>query len=129
MITKNNEENLICDSYKNRYNLVRLLSNFDFNLDPSDTRIKTIQISSVRLRSHNGYYSLIINISKEEINLLDYIKIYNLEVCEVELSINFYDDKSIFVQVRSDSTSDSKSHPVINKYLENWGILESNLKN
>lgn len=115
------KEDLIKHNLKSRYNLKKLLNNFNLPTDPKD-KIKDVRLACVYLKSYNGNYSISLRIANRNQKISDIIKLNDLAVKAVELNVIFYDKKPILVKLRSFSDKNNKLNPLISKYLCHWGL-------
>ncbi|MFT5703513.1 MAG: hypothetical protein ACI9TO_000884 [Rickettsiales bacterium] len=135
MITSNNNEVLFKKSFNISHKLENLISNFDFCTDPKDG-IKDVRINGIKVVSTCENYDFYFTVSDDSKTLLDTIREKNISidypvVKEIDLSVIFYEgflDKRkqrISVKVKYfDHSEVATTNPIINKYLENWGLVQ-----
>lgn len=136
MIINNNNEVFIRKSFNISHKLSKLIDGFKFHSDPRDG-IKDVKIKDITVVSPCESYdfSFVVNDNKKAI--LDAIKAKNistrcLAVKAIGLDVIFYDGflggnkKKIPVKINYFSqTKPVFEYPIINKYLEIWGLMKA----
>ncbi len=135
-ITMHKNEVLFRKSFNISQNFEKLIDGFKFSTDPRDG-IKDVKIKDVTVVSPCESYDFSFAINDNKKAIFDAIKAKNLStkclaVKEIGLDVLFYEgflDKRknrIPVKIRYFSqTKTMIKNPVINKYLESWGLLEA----
>ena len=126
--------------FKKSFNISRsfekLIDGFKFSTDPRDG-IKDVKIKDVTVVSPCESYDFSFAINDNKKAIFDAMKAKNISarclvVKEIALDIVFYDGvldkkKNNKIPVKISYFNQHKTaseHPVINKYLESWGLLE-----
>jgi Tat protein secretion system quality control protein TatD with DNase activity len=132
----NKNEVLFRKSFNISQNFEKLIDGFKFSTDPRDG-IKDVKIKDVTVVSPCESYDFSFAVNDNKKAILDAIKAKNistrcLAVKEIGLDVTFYegflDKKKNMIPVKIKYFSNIKTtikHPVINKYLESWGLLEA----
>lgn len=127
-------------SFKKSFNISRsfekLIDGFKFYTDPKDG-IKDVKIKDITVVSPCESYDFSFAINDNKKAIFDAMKAKNISarclvVKEIALDVVFYDGvldkkKNNRMLVKISYFSQCKTtneHPVINKYLESWGLLE-----
>jgi len=136
MTKDNNNEVFFRKSFNISHNLEKLIDGFKFHIDPRDG-IKDVKIKDITVVSPCESYDFSFAVNDSKKAILDAIKAKNISVrClavkAIGLDVVFYDgflDKNkkkvpvkinYFGQIKA-----TAKHPIINRYLENWGLLEA----
>lgn len=136
MTINNNNEVFFRKSFNISHNLEKLIDGFKFHIDPRDG-IKDVKIKDITVVSPCESYDFSFAVNDSKKAILDAIKAKNISVrClavkAIGLDVVFYDgflDKNkkrvpvkinYFGQIKA-----TVKHPVINRYLEHWGLVEA----
>lgn len=132
----NNNEVLFKKSFNISQNFEKLIDGFKFHTDPQDG-IKDVKIKDITVVSPCESYDFSFTINDDKKAIFDAIRAKNIStrcvaVKEIGLDVIFYDgvldEKKNKVPVKIRYFSQNKiavKHPVINKYLESWGLLRA----
>ncbi len=132
----NNNKILFKKSFNISRSFEKLIDGFKFYTDPRDG-IKDVKIKDVTVVSPCESYDFSFAVNDDKKAIFDAIKSKNLSarslvVKEIALDVIFYDGvldkKKTKIPVKISYFNQSKNtneHPVINKYLESWGLLEA----
>jgi hypothetical protein len=136
MTINNNNEVFFRKSFNISHNLEKLIDGVRFYTDPRDG-IKDVKIKDITVVSLCESYNFSFAVNDGKKAIVDAIKAKNismrcLAVKAIGLDVVFYDgflDKNkkripvkinYFGQIKA-----TVKNPIINKYLENWGLLEA----
>lgn len=132
MIISNNEV-LFKSPFNISHKLENLINGFNFPTDPRDG-IKDVKVKNITVLSPCETYGFSFAVNDNKKALFDAIKARNfsikyLLVKEIGLDVIFYDGfvdqtkKKIAVKISYFDQTKTVTNPVINKYLESWGLL------
>ena len=136
MIKNNNNEVLIEKSFNISQKIGNLIDGFNFSTNPEDG-IKDVKIKTLKVGSLSDAQNLTLEINNNKKTILDVIKANNIStnrlvIKEIGLDIKFYDGfydkgkKSKFVRINYfDQNKTKNTNPVIDKYLESWGLVKA----
>lgn len=136
MIKNNNNEVLIEKSFNISQKIGNLIDGFNFSTNPEDG-IKDVKIKTLKVGSLSDAQNLTLEINNNKKTILDVIKANNIStnrlvIKEIGLDIKFYGGfsdkgkKSKFVRINYfDQNKTKNTNPVIDKYLESWGLVKA----
>lgn len=132
----NNNEVLFKKSFNISQNFEKLIDGFKFHTDPKDG-IKDVKIKDITVVSPCESYDFSFAVNDNKKAIFDAIKAKNISVrClavkAIGLDVVFYDGfldknkKRVPVKINYfGQTKATVRHPIINKYLEHWGLVEA----